>query len=114
MGSEAGPESDQRDTERVPVGLPVQYEYRQRDGRGLIVDVSDGGALVENPSLDVPADVDVTLRLRLGASTIEMSARVVRPTDRGFAVRFESSDARLQGLLEILLSRQGPRSDEID
>jgi hypothetical protein len=114
MGSVTRPDSEKRDMQRLRVGFPVQYHYEGDTGRGLVLDVSNGGALVDDPSLDVPSGRDITMHLQLGTSTIEMSARVVRPTAKGFAVRFKSSDVRLQGLLEIMISRQGPTSDEID
>jgi hypothetical protein len=113
LGSVPGPESEKRDKQRVHVGFPVRYGHAGRTGRGQIVDVSDGGALVDDPSFKPPVDAKIRMRLQLGTSTIEMSARVVRPTSSGFAVRFDSADVRLQGLLEIMLSRRGPPSDEV-
>jgi hypothetical protein len=114
MGSATRPESEKRDMERVQVGFPAEYHHAGGSGRGLVRDVSNGGALVDDPSLEVPLGDEITMHLQLGTSTIEMQARVVRPTATGFAVRFESSDVRLQGLLEIMISRRGPTSDEID
>jgi hypothetical protein len=54
------------------------------------------------------------MQLRLGGSRINVHARVVRTVRTGFGVHFDSSDSRLEEMLEIAISRFGPESDEIE
>ncbi len=114
MGSARSAAREKRKKARVQVGFPVEYKAGGTTGRGSVIDVSNLGAQVDRPTSPVSVGQEIQLRLQLGTSTIRMSGEVVRTTRKSFAVRFDAPDVRLQGLLEVMLSRRGPESDEID
>jgi hypothetical protein len=114
MASAPDESDDKRVKRRVDVGIPVDFDHAGEIGRGLITNVSNGGALIEHPSIQVPPGGAVAMQLRLGGSRIAAHGRVVRTVGTGFGVHFDSADSRLEELLEIAISRFGPESDEIE
>jgi hypothetical protein len=76
--------SDRRAFLREPVRLPSSLMVGSREFKCLVVDLAQGGALIEGPA-DVSEGDQVVLRM---AGQRDITAHVVRTTMTGFALAF--------------------------
>lgn len=71
--------------------LPVDFVLEERLQRGLIMDISESGAFVENSSGIQPgAFATMTFLENHTQGPVKTTAKVVRALDTGFAVSFDS------------------------
>lgn len=71
--------------------LPVDFVFEQRLQRGLITDISRGGARIENTiSLETGHTTTMTFMENQAQGPVKTTCRVVRSCDDGFAVHFDS------------------------
>jgi hypothetical protein len=77
--------------ERPVVFLPVDYVVDNRLLRGLIMDISETGARIENTISLMPGDfATMTFMEFHSMGPVKTRARVVRALDNGFAVHFDN------------------------
>lgn len=76
--------ADRRAFAREPVHLPSSLMVGAREFQCLVVDLAQGGALIEGPA-DVCEGDQVVLRM---AGQHDITAHVVRTTMTGFALAF--------------------------
>jgi hypothetical protein len=99
-----------RKQERFDVHIDVETSLRQKPAahRGLVLNMSAGGILVECPGLQLHPGDDVALSLAIpGPGRVEGRARVVRqPFEERLGLRFEAfsgdGDARVRSYLSML------------
>lgn len=71
--------------------LPVDYVVDNRLLRGLIMDISETGARIENTMSLMPGDfATMTFMEFHSMGPVKTRARVVRALDNGFAVHFDN------------------------
>jgi len=101
------PETEhRRSAPRFELRAPAEYS-NGRDGRGTTENVSISGALIENISDPQPVGARLELRFSFfaGSYGTSFAGRVVRLTDRGFAVEFSELDGTQHRLLHNALPR---------
>lgn len=110
------PDADRRDDTRFRRPAHVLYRSGDVEGKGILHDLSRGGARVEKATspLEIGARVDLTLSVRGDLFPVEITAAVSRRTETGFAVEFDESDSVLRGLLEPMIADLAVRDDEED
>jgi c-di-GMP-binding flagellar brake protein YcgR len=93
----------QRRAVRWPFQQPVLYTVRDQDCSGTTVDVSIHGAQIALTGLDL-ADIGDVVRLHIPARgrQIEIEARVVRRTSKGFGVAFRAPQPDLLDVIADL------------
>jgi c-di-GMP-binding flagellar brake protein YcgR len=126
-GNAIPPEADRRRTERIPCEpLRVRVNVRRE---GILVDLSQGGALVQLPTAPPPEHAQVTLAIALKDRTLHFSARVVRSIPhrvQGESTTPERTEYRLAleflelradtaaALRQIIQAQRGRASQESD
>lgn len=77
------------------------------EGEGLVINLSQIGALVERVTESLAAGTKFTLRLKPsgGFKTLDLDAEVVREIDGGFAFRFLRVDTDALAVLREVISR---------
>lgn len=96
---------EQRGSPRFKVRVPVEFSTESGSGHGLLWNISASGARIELPSMMVPRDSVVSLRVSFfpGSFDVKLPAKFVRYTAMGFALRFTDMDSvqlrTLKGLL---------------
>ncbi len=83
---------EQRDSDRVVANFECLCSGFRRKGRGLLVDISDSGALVEEVSfLPVRGElIGLAIEIPVVGSRL-LIGWVARHTDKGFAIEFDES-----------------------
>ena len=83
----------------------MQYRCGDELGDGTLWNISLTGARLEAASLHVEPGAKLWLRLSLfpGSFEVELLARVVRRTPRGFALSFESLGPEQRAMLQRAL-----------
>ncbi len=96
-----------RKKRRVGVRFRTRFEGRRIVGTGVVTNISESGALIEEADPLLVSGGRIRLRFSFydDSLPIEVGAVVVRPTDSGFAVRFSGMDARLRALLAMSISK---------
>jgi PilZ domain-containing protein len=103
---------------RFDIRFDVETMLRQRPGshRGLVLNISAGGLLIESSALNLKPGDDVALNLPLPGQRIavEGRARVVRtPVEEHLGLRFEAfagnGDERVRAFLASLAAQQPAR-----
>ncbi len=90
----------------------VQFRCGDREGGGVIHDISLTGAHIAKTTVRIPPGEEVELFFLMGAATprrIKALATVVRQTASGFAVRFLRIERQLERLVLAATSESGPR-----
>jgi hypothetical protein len=113
-GEESPEEPRRRAKERVAMPVPVEFRGRRTRGRGVIRNISESGALVEEADPLVVSGGRIRLRFAFFEDSlpVELPATVVRETPSGFAVQFAGLDARLRSVLALVIARIRSRADE--
>ena len=90
---------------RFQLRAPVEYREGAAQGDGVTWNVSTSGALIECASMQVEPGTELGLHASFfpGSFEVEIQARVVRVTDRGFAVRFTHLGAPQHKMLRTAL-----------
>jgi hypothetical protein len=111
---------DRREDVRFRRPAHVFFKHDGAEGRGILHDLSMGGARIEKASapLKPGSRVELTFSLRGDLFPGAIGATVTRRTDSGFAVEFDLSDPALEILLRPLVEEfaagQGDDEDDED
>ncbi len=89
------PRREPQPARRFQLRIPVTYEYKGQSGRGMLIDLSSSGALIEatNVPLSLGGMVDIGYTPEGDEKPTELYGKVVRETDSGFAVEFVERDS---------------------
>ena len=100
-------DGNSRKKPRINVRFGTQFRGRRISGTGVVKNISESGALIENAEPLLVSGGRIRLRFSFydGSLPIEIGAVVVRPTDAGFGVRFTGLDARLRSLLAMSIAK---------
>jgi hypothetical protein len=104
----------QKRAPRVQVQFSCEFYGRKIQGNGLVRNISTSGALIEDAEPLLISGTQIRMRFALGSDTVpvELTAEVARETEGGFAVRFDSMDARVRAVMHKLISRACERDDD--
>jgi hypothetical protein len=107
-------EPSKRVKERVVMPVPVEFRGRRTRGRGVIRNISESGALIEDAEPLIVAGGRIRLRFAFFEDSlpVEIPATVVRETATGFGVQFAGLDARLRSVLALIIARIRSRTAE--
>lgn len=92
----------------------VEYTFNQEQGKGYLFDISASGCAVQEPTIALPVDAEITLTLPFHQdsetiSSFTFAAKTVRTEDERFAVQFTNLDdeqrARLYQCLAFEMQR---------
>ncbi len=98
---------------RVPVHFSCEFYGRKVQGTGMVRNISVSGALIEEAEPLLISGTEIHMRFVLGTDTVvEVTAEVARETEGGFAVRFDTMDARVRAVMHKLIARDRERDDE--
>jgi hypothetical protein len=93
--------NERRDSDRVFANFECLCSGFKRKGRGLLVEISDFGALVEEASF-VPVRgelIELAIETPVAKSGL-LIGWVTRHTDRGFAIEFDESSPETKRLVK--------------
>lgn len=86
--------------------LPVDFVLDNRLQRGLILNISESGACVENPAeLSPGQSTTMTFLENHENGPVKTTGRVVRSFDNGFAVKFDVLNQRQQEAISTFVNR---------
>ena len=108
--------SNRRYKVRVRVYFQTEYSGRRTRGSGIILNISEGGALIGDAEPLLVAGGRIRLRFSFFEDSlpVEIPATVVRETPDGFAVQFAGLDARLKSLLTVAIAKAKRRLQELE
>ncbi len=96
-------QNERRQAVRLLTLVDTLYCADRVEGTAVLTNLSSRGALLESESIPPRIGVRVSVLVFLDpASPIRLTGRVVRRTDRGFAIEFEKSDLAVQVLIDEL------------
>jgi hypothetical protein len=94
------PTTDKRRTGRVRARFDALYSSGRQEGAGVLVDVSYGGARVENSSIRPEIGTQVRVYVFVQpVSPFELVGTVVRHSDSGFAIEYKDLDSEVRRLI---------------
>lgn len=86
---------------RIKAKFDVLYSLGKEEGAGLLVDLSYTGARFENPSIVPPLGTEVRIYVFvMPVDPFQLSGRVVRHTETGFAIEYEELDDAAKRLVD--------------
>lgn len=92
---------------RFEIRVPVEYQYDAATGRGTTANVSTSGVRIamtaRSPQLSVGSGLTLRFSFFAGSFDTPFAANVVRHTDDGFAVQFDTLDGQQRNLLRQAL-----------
>lgn len=90
---------------RYDLRAPVEYSFSDLRGEGVVWNISSSGARIDLAYPPVASGTRLRLRFSFypGSFETELPAEVVRRTETGFAVRFESLDEKQAKVLRLAL-----------
>jgi hypothetical protein len=92
---------DRRRDPRFRVRFDALFSSGPREGVGRLADLSCSGARIEGVSLRPPPGTAVLLFVFVRpVAPFQLSGRVVRETETGFAIQYEVADAAVRRLVE--------------
>ena len=101
MGARGPKRTERRDSDRVVANFECLCSGFKRKGSGLLVDISDSGAMLEEASFIPVRGELVGLAIEIAAGeTGLLIGWVTRHTDRGFAIEFDESSPHTQHLVQ--------------
>lgn len=115
MSEKSLADANRRVRPRVPVRFRAEFSNRRIEGTGTVRNISTTGALIE-PANRLPlAGVRITMQFSFLEESVPISvpARVVRETERGFAVEFLGMTERTRSLLGVAIAKLLTRRTEI-
>ncbi|MCP4007802.1 MAG: PilZ domain-containing protein [bacterium] len=100
-------DEDKRKKPRIGVRFRTQYDVKRSVGSGLVMDISETGALIEgaDPMLIPGGRVRLKFSFYDDSLPVEVGAIVVRTTENGFGVKFSGLDQRHRALLAMAISK---------
>ena len=101
MGASDPKKSERRDSDRVVANFECMCTGFKRKGTGLVTDISDSGALLEETSF-VPVRgelVGLAIQIAAGESGL-LIGWVTRHTKTGFAIEFDESSPHTKRLIQ--------------
>jgi hypothetical protein len=98
---------ERRAAPRFSIKGPVNFEAGFTEGWGTLADISTKGARIDDadPRLKKGSRVGLMISLVEGALPIRVTAKVVRETERGFAVEFAELEPRLKQLIRLAVAQ---------
>jgi hypothetical protein len=108
--------NESRQKERVEVQFSAEFRGRRVRGQGLVKNISESGALIDNadPLIMEGGRIRVRFSFFEDSVPIEIPAVVTRETPTGFGVRFSDMEPRLRRLLSVAISRAKSRIEELE
>lgn len=104
---------DKRRSPRFATRFDALVSAEQEEGAGVLGEISYAGARLEGTSMRPPIGSKVTLYIFVQpVAPFELSGRVVRHTDTGFALTYELFDSEIRQLVDdvaALVSAPSPR-----
>lgn len=92
---------DPRRSPRFRTRFDALISSGREEGAGALAEISYSGARVESASTQPPIGAQITLYIFvLPVSPFELSGRVTRHTDTGFAVTYDLFDADIRRLVD--------------
>ena len=90
----------------LPVAYILEDDVEEKEGEGLITDISATGARINAASMSVRPEEIVRLRFGLhpAGPPIVLQAQVIWTADEGFSVQFLNRDQLLMETLRLTLS----------
>jgi hypothetical protein len=87
---------------RVKTRFEILFSSRREEGTGVLADISESGALVENASLQPQPGGSIRVHIFLPnrPEPFELLGHVTRHTERGFAIEYEKLSSEVCRLLE--------------
>lgn len=103
--------AEARSKQRVDVRFAAVYRGRRIDGHGMVRNISESGALIQEAEPPLMAGGRITLDFSFFEDSlpVRVSATVVRETEAGFGVRFVGLDARMRSLLSMAIRKMRAR-----
>ena len=100
---------ERRVSPRVRIPAPAEYTAPSGNGTGTVHDISMSGVRIADVSMRLDNEEEAGLRcsFHMGSFGVELTGRVVRQTDTGFALRFLELGADQLALLDSVV-RSGP------
>ena len=97
-------EQERRVAPRVGMDAPAEYRAGSGNGTGTVRDISTSGVRVDDVSMRLDNEEEAGLRCSfyMGSFGVELTGRVVRQTDTGFALQFLELGADQRALLDRL------------
>jgi hypothetical protein len=99
------PTADKRRTGRVRARFDALYSSGRQEGAGVLVDISYGGARIENSS--IRPEVGTTVRIYVfvqPVSPFELVGSVVRHSDSGFAIEYKDLESDVRRLVNEVVA----------
>ncbi len=102
---------ERRAAPRFRIKAPVNFEAGFTEGWGTLADISTKGARIDeaDPRLKKGSSVRLMISLVEGALPVKLKAKVVRETERGFAVEFAELEPRLEQLIRLAVAQESHR-----
>jgi len=86
---------------RIRTRFEALYSMGRREGAGVLADISYSGAHIEDSSLVPELGTEVRIYVFVQpVSPFTLSGRVVRTTDRGFAIAYKALDDEVRRLVD--------------
>jgi hypothetical protein len=100
---------ERRASPRFRIQCPVSFHFEEGQGCGILGDISMNGARIDHavPCPEPGTSVLLLLAPLEGFFPIQVSAKVVRETETGFAVAFMNRQPRLGQWLEMKRAGNG-------
>ena len=95
------PTADKRRSGRVRARFDALYSSGQREGAGVLIDISYRGARIEDSS--IRPEIGTTVRIYVfvqPVSPFELVGSVVRHSDTGFAIEYKDLDPEVRRLVQ--------------
>lgn len=92
---------DQRRDLRFKTRFDALYSTGPAEGAGVLADLSYAGARLEDSSLLPEVGTNVRLYVFIRpVAPFELEGRVLRHTERGFAIRYDVDDEKIRQLVD--------------
>jgi hypothetical protein len=93
--------TDKRSSVRVRARFDALYSSGQKEGAGVLADISYSGARIEDSS--IRPELGTTVRIYVfvqPVSPFELVGSVVRHSDTGFAIEYKDLDSEVRRLVD--------------
>jgi hypothetical protein len=108
--------ANRRARPRLDLRFQVQFAGHRLSGAGVVINISEGGALIGSAEPRVPLGKRIRLRFAFFEDSlpVDIPGKVVRETPEGFAVQFSGLDERLKRLLSVALLKARHRLEKLE
>jgi len=88
---------EQRDDERIPCLIPVDYADKKRVYRDFIQDLSKGGVFIETREpLTIGEQISMTFAMPETQNHFKVSGKIVRAAKEGIGIKFDNKLSKYQ------------------